>query len=318
MLAFFQFVPWDASPGTWGCNDAPGGSRGNGQFDVQPSTSTSSAPTRFPGPRRTQSYPYPTASHLPNVGFSYPGVMFPSAGASPAFGPMPHALSTGLPRREYAEPAPEFPALDQQLDFFSDRLSNSGMPDAPQEDALSAFLRSMLLSFTTETLLSLLVVNMPQNQDILNFPRAPSNAFNQLATWELEGQDLAIMTGHNIRTEYDLQRRNARLLFSVCHAGPRRGTRYRPAIGPEPYRVLFTIKSSILGGIPRFYPFTSDSSTGHYLKPPIFGLANSQIFWRSYQHLVIEVSHRSEPDFFALLYALYKHQNCVRWSIQSP
>lgn len=90
--------------------------------------------------------------------------------------------------------------------------------------------------------------------------------------------------------------RKARLLFSVCHAGHRRGTRHRPAIGLEPYRVLFTILSSILRGIPRFYPFTSDSSTGHYLKPPIFGLTNSQIFWRSYQRLVIELGAQVHPN----------------------
>jgi hypothetical protein len=90
--------------------------------------------------------------------------------------------------------------------------------------------------------------------------------------------------------------RKARLLFSVCHAGYHRGTRYRTAIGLEPYRVLFTIQSSILGGILRFYPFTSDSSTGHYLKPPIFGLANSQIFWRSYERLVIELGAQVHPN----------------------
>ncbi|KAJ7205176.1 hypothetical protein GGX14DRAFT_397722 [Mycena pura] len=136
-LSFNMYgVPWEASPGTWGWNDAPGGSRANGQFDIQPS-----APAWFSGPRRAQS---PTASHLPSVGFSYPGVMFPHALASPAFGPTPHALSTGLPRGEYAEPAPQFPALDQQLDFFSDGSSNSGMPDAPQEDAFSVFMRAEL------------------------------------------------------------------------------------------------------------------------------------------------------------------------------
>jgi hypothetical protein len=80
------------------------------------------------------------------------------------------------------------------------------------------------------------------------------------------------------------------------HASHCRSTRYRPAIGLEPYRVLFTIQSSILGGILRVYPFTSDSSTGHYLKPPIFGLANSQIFWRNYQCLVLGLGAQVHPN----------------------
>jgi hypothetical protein len=90
--------------------------------------------------------------------------------------------------------------------------------------------------------------------------------------------------------------RKARLLFSVSHAGHRRGTRYRHAIGLEPYRILFTIQSFILRGIPRFYPFTSDSSAGHYLKPPNFSLANSQIFWRSYQRLGLELGAQVHPN----------------------
>ncbi|KAJ7795946.1 hypothetical protein B0H14DRAFT_2620410 [Mycena olivaceomarginata] len=86
----------------------------------------------------------------------------------------------------------------------------------------------------------------------------------------------------------------------VSHAGHHRGTRYHHAIGLEPYRVLLTIQSFIL--------------RGHYLKSPNFGLANSQIFWRSYQHLGMDlgtqdarsfhdpdfaVSHPSDPDFLA-------------------
>ncbi|KAF7328867.1 hypothetical protein MVEN_02516400 [Mycena venus] len=55
------------------------------------------------------------------------------------------------------------------------------------------------------------------------------------------------------------------------------------------FLVLFTIQFFILRGISRFYPFTSDSSTGPYLKPPNFGLVNSGIFWRSYQHLGMEL-----------------------------
>jgi hypothetical protein len=67
----------------------------------------------------------------------------------------------------------------------------------------------------------------------------------------------------------------ARLLFLVSHAGHHRGTRHHHAIGLEPYRV---IKSFILRGISKSYPFTSDGSAGHCLKLPNFGLANSQIF----------------------------------------
>ncbi|KAJ7430462.1 hypothetical protein FB451DRAFT_482975 [Mycena latifolia] len=79
--------------------------------------------------------------------------------------------------------------------------------------------------------------------------------------------------------------KKAQLLFWVSHAGHLRGTRHRHAIGLESYRVLVSVQSFLLRGISRFYPFTSDSSAGHYLKPPNFGLANSQIFWRSCQHL---------------------------------
>ncbi|KAJ7772712.1 hypothetical protein DFH07DRAFT_170842 [Mycena maculata] len=75
----------------------------------------------------------------------------------------------------------------------------------------------------------------------------------------------------------------------VSHARHHRGTRHHHAIGLEPYRVLLTIQYFILRGISKFYPFTSDGSAGHYLKPPNFGLANSQIFWRSYQHLGMEL-----------------------------
>ncbi|KAJ7934631.1 hypothetical protein B0H13DRAFT_2305409 [Mycena leptocephala] len=49
------------------------------------------------------------------------------------------------------------------------------------------------------------------------------------------------------------------------------------------------MQSFILRAISKFYPFTSDGSAGHYLKSPNFGLANSQIFWRSYQHLGMEL-----------------------------
>ncbi|KAF7362883.1 hypothetical protein MVEN_00638200 [Mycena venus] len=92
--------------------------------------------------------------------------------------------------------------------------------------------------------------------------------------------------------------REARLLFWVSHAGHRHGTRYRHAISLELHRVLFTIQSFIL--------------RGRYLKPLNFGLANSQIFWRSYQHLGIDLGaqdarsfhnpdfgllHQSGPDF---------------------
>ncbi|KAJ6492363.1 hypothetical protein DFH09DRAFT_1453062 [Mycena vulgaris] len=99
--------------------------------------------------------------------------------------------------------------------------------------------------------------------------------------------------------------REARLLFWVSRAGRRRGTRYRNAIGLDPYGVPFTIQSFIL--------------RGHYLKPLNFSLTNSQIFWRSYQHLGIELgaqdarsfhdpnfelSRRLEPDFQTFWYKL--------------
>jgi len=66
--------------------------------------------------------------------------------------------------------------------------------------------------------------------------------------------------------------------LKVSYAGYCRGTRYRHAIGLKSYRVLFTIQFFILKGISRFYPFTSDSSAGHYLKPPNFGLVNRGSF----------------------------------------
>ena len=97
-----------------------------------------------------------------------------------------------------------------------------------------------------------------------------------------------LLDGYGLTTLFYTLRK-AQLLFWVSHAGHRRGTRYRHAVGLEAYRVIFTIKSFILRGISRFYPFISDSSAGHYLKPPNFGLANSQIFWKSYQRLVIEL-----------------------------
>jgi len=133
--------------------------------------------------------------------------------------------------------------------------------------------------------------------------------------------------------------REAQLLFWVSHAGHCRGTRYRHAIGLKSYRVHFTIQFLILRGIQRFYPFTSDSSAGHYLKPPNFGPVNSGIFWRSYQHLGMELGAQaflslvghlfiSRLRFWVLtsvgtkfsdpLYASRIHQNCVIQSIQSP
>jgi hypothetical protein len=104
-----------------------------------------------------------------------------------------------------------------------------------------------------------------------------------------------LLDGHGLTTLFCTLRK-AQLLFWVSHAGHHRGTRYRHAISLEAYRVLFTTQSFILRGIPRFYPFISDSSTGHYLKPPNFGLANSQIFWRSYQRLVMELGAQLHPN----------------------
>ncbi|KAF7364530.1 hypothetical protein MVEN_00322000 [Mycena venus] len=129
----------------------------------------------------------------------------------------------------------------------------------------------------------------------------------------------------------------AQLLFWVSHAGHCRSTRYRHTIGLKSYTVLFTIQFFILRGISRFYPFTSDSSTGPYLKPPNFGFVNSGIFWRSYQHLGMELGAQvilslvghlflSQPRFWVLtlvetrfsdpLYASCIHQNYVIQSIQ--
>ncbi|KAJ7778793.1 hypothetical protein DFH07DRAFT_1033621 [Mycena maculata] len=62
----------------------------------------------------------------------------------------------------------------------------------------------------------------------------------------------------------------------VSHARHHRGTH---AISLELYRVLLTIQYFIL--------------RAHYLKLPNFGLANSQIFWRSYQHLGMELGAQS-------------------------
>ncbi|KAJ7496418.1 hypothetical protein FB451DRAFT_1359086 [Mycena latifolia] len=111
----------------------------------------------------------------------------------------------------------------------------------------------------------------------------------------LGARRLGINNFHNVQTEKDLRR---------SHAGHLRGTRQRHAISLESYIGLVTIKYFIL--------------RGHYLKPPNFGLANSWIFWRSCEHLGMDlgiqvfldlqntrsshdpnfgVPHRSEADF---------------------
>ncbi|KAF7328170.1 hypothetical protein MVEN_02574600 [Mycena venus] len=112
--------------------------------------------------------------------------------------------------------------------------------------------------------------------------------------------------------------REAQLLFWVSHAGHCRGARYRHAIGLKSYTVLFTIQFFIL--------------RGPYLKLPNFGLVNSGIFWRSYQHHGMELGAQvflslvghlfiSQPRFWVLtlvetrfsdpLYASCIHQNYV-------